>query len=385
MIKVEQIISADEVVLDYDQPLSQKEIRDVLERHFQLPLQSNPYQASHNGRPFKVCAKSITYLGKPHPVHKKRIQIPGAWKEALREDRTFLLGIYRYNDNLIFVLFDTSKYKNNRLNNSSAHVHTIDIQKGMEYGIFAKTDASGNKLTVFTEEKILEVFSSLLKDKRIALPPEIDVLSNFAKGLETKWDGKAAYALMEKEKFNNAIQAEWQGFFLEYQYIKYSNSNTRIQKICSFVSNKKGGELDFDLNFHNEYLGDLKAHSVGARTIPGNDKRSLERAVSKHKIFWYVVFSHETKKDRDHGHEVTRFWNFLLNQRGGKKDELSYGDKMKHSVELKEMTIYEVNRSNVKYLQDLPQGRNSNNQERNMKIQINKKDFGNFLIYKKDL
>jgi hypothetical protein len=59
-------------------------------------------------------------------------------------------------------LFDTAKYKNNQLNNSSAHIHTMDLHKARKDGIFEKTDKQGNNIIVFTEQNFQKVFDMVL-------------------------------------------------------------------------------------------------------------------------------------------------------------------------------------------------------------------------------
>ena len=58
---------------------------------------------------------------------------------------------------------------------------------------------------------------------------------------------------------------------------------------------------------------------------------------------------------------------------------------MKNSVELKEVLILEINKDNIKYIENFAQGRNSNNHGRNPKIKISKKNINNFLLFKKEL
>jgi hypothetical protein len=55
-------------------------------------------------------------------------------------------------------LFDTAKYKNNQLNNSSAHIHTMDLHKARKDGIFEKTDKQGNNIIVFTQKLLKFIF-----------------------------------------------------------------------------------------------------------------------------------------------------------------------------------------------------------------------------------
>lgn len=94
-------------------------------------------------------------MGRPHPEHKKRIQIPGTWQGYLQDPDTLLLGAYRYKSEYLFVSFGTEKYAHNRLNNSSAHVYSMDLLHGAEDGRFEKIDAKGNRIVVVNAENLL--------------------------------------------------------------------------------------------------------------------------------------------------------------------------------------------------------------------------------------
>jgi hypothetical protein len=90
-------------------------------------------------------------------------------------------------------------------------------------------------------------------------------------------------------------------------------------------------------------------------------------------------------KDKDMGHEVTRFWNQLLIADGLAKNELSYATRMKHSISLSNFKILEIHKGNVGYLQDFNQGVNPGGNSRAVKIQILNKDIDNFLVYSKEI
>lgn len=384
MKKVEQIDSKSNVVLDYDTKITTKTIKEILSNYYNVLNNKNPFECiDSKQRKFFFCIKQVTYLGNPHDIFKKRIQIPKEWKVFLQKDNTFLVGLYVYKDSKVFVFFDTEKYKNNRLNNSSAHVHTIDLQKGVEYGIFEKEDTRKNKITVVREDKVFVYVDNILSNKKNELPKEIKLFDDFSSTIGTQWDGINCYDEMFNVQYRNKAQPEWPGFYLEFKFEDFLTKNPHLKEICTFVSNKKSGELnlDFDLNFGDKYLGDLKAHTESTYSIPGNDKKSFEKALEIYGKFWYIVFNHTTYKDKDFNNKVTIYWNTLQN----KEDTLSYANRMKNSVHLKSMKILEINKNNIQYISDLTQGRNSNGDERNIKIQIKTSSIDNFLIFNKDL
>ena len=77
-IKVEQVHNGS-IVLDYDQSLNKKEITNLLNNIFKssLKIKENIVVYSNgSGNILNIYFKNITYLGHPHPISKKRIQVP---------------------------------------------------------------------------------------------------------------------------------------------------------------------------------------------------------------------------------------------------------------------------------------------------------------------
>ena len=153
--------------------------------------------------------------------------------------------------------------------------------------------------------------------------------------------------------------------------------NPAYKLICRYQSNKKKGEIDLDLNFNNEYYGDLKAHSNDSTAILGNDLLNIEQALDNFGKIWYVVFNHDTVKDSVKEYEVTLFWN----QRLQKENLMSYSKKMKNSITFTDFQVLEINNYNKNYISAFNQGHNSNSKERKPKIKIDNNKINNFLIY----
>ena len=329
-----------------------------------------------------VYFKNISYLGNPHPIYKKRIQIPGSFKElynknAYKNIKTLLLGVYKYKNNILFCDFDTSTYVNKKMNNSSAHIYTIDLLKGLETGFFQKRDKFGNKLTVFTKEKVKDFYKYKFEHTEIESKIEIvNTFDEFFKSIPKYWFGIDCYKDMIKAGYNNKFQSEWVGFYLEYLLDSYINDH-HLYDVVRYLQNKKTDEVDLDLFFSkiNSY-GDLKTHSASSPEILGNDLETIENLVKDGKVY-YIVCNHEARLDKDFDFEVTKFWNTIQN----KENLLSYSNKMKHDAKLKNYIILEINKFNFKYLKVYKQGKNSNGKARKPKISINNKDIGNFLIH----
>lgn len=375
-IKIEQVAKAGLIVSDFDEKLTMSKIKNILlgQKHLKITSAKNPFNIEYKGKQLLLCVKNITYLGNPHLHHKKRIQIPKEWKSKLQQNNTLLLGVYSYKNHITFCLFDTTKYKHNQLNNSSAHVHTMDLYQARKLGIFKKIDKQGNNITVFTEQNFQKVFNMILFNKQMYLSNELDIFNEFSQVLHTDWNGIDCYKEMIKNNFNHAYQAEWAGFYLEYKFEEFLNKNPCYGKYCQYKQNKTNNSIDLDLWFDDkQYFGDLKAHTIDTSVL-GNDKKTVEKAIKNFKKIWYVVFSHRTVKDKNKKGMTTKFWNQALNNRdNGKKKKLnSYLSRMKYSVELNDFVVLEINNFNQKYLSDFKQGKNSNNNSRNTKISIKK-------------
>ena len=102
----------------------------------------------YKGRKYAIRAKNITYLGHPHPLYKKRIQISddlqSFYKEALQKGCVpILLGVYTCGDNTVFCDFNIEDYIEKKAHNSSAHVYTNDLANATIDGYFYKEDYHG--------------------------------------------------------------------------------------------------------------------------------------------------------------------------------------------------------------------------------------------------
>lgn len=378
MKKIEQV-TGDAVVFDYDVKLTRQEINRYVAQDFGTVGVSNPYSINIHGQPYQLLVKQVSYLGHPHLAFKKRIQIPKEWAAALQQENTLLVGLYRYQTTVIYVFFDTAIYKTRSPNNSSAHVHTIDLQKAQEYGVFSKTDINGNVITAVAQSHVHAYLQQLGQSNK-PYNAELRLFDDFKHGLQKEWCGIACYQEMITANYNHKFQPEWAGFYLEFKFDNFLNADESRKAICHKVQRKKIGEIDLDLHFHpgqaRQFLGDLKAHSAGTNIL-GNDARAIDKALSLYQKIWYVVVTHETQKDSAHEFITTRFWNAAQ----GKKDDLSYSKRMKFGVSLNHLKILEINANNRMYLGDFKQGKNNNGKARPPKISIPHKSLNNFLIY----
>ncbi|MFP4402320.1 MAG: hypothetical protein ACLFPL_03730 [Candidatus Nanoarchaeia archaeon] len=377
MKKVEQVLDG-EVILDFDNKKSSKEILKILKKHFkEVSNENSKFKINIDGEELTFLLKNVTYLGHPHPLYTKRIQLNNLWEEDLKNKNTFLMGIYNYNSTTLFVHFDKKNYVGRNLNNSSAHVWVNDLLRGYKDGVFQKVDSRKNEIFVIREDKLEEfVKSKFLNDKKI-FTDEIEMFSNFKNTIGKKWRGVDCYNEMIINNYNNKFQSEWPGFYLEFKFEKFLTLNQKYKEICDFLKNKKKEGIDFDIWFKSGYYGDLKTHSKSSTAILGNDQRNINSVLEKYNRLWYVVLNISPTMDKNKNYEVTHFWNMCRE----KSNLDSYGEKMKNSVDLISLEILEINNYNKKYLSDFNQGINSNGRVRKPKYKINSNLVSNFKIY----
>lgn len=409
-VLVDQVTASGDIVEGYDGSLSITEIYDRLSRYFpglEKDKKSGLLIGFYNDKKYTLRCKNITYLGIPHPIFKKRIQIADDlsdfYVKSLDIDATpLLIGIYEYKDNLLFAEFGIDTYVEKKAHNSSAHVYSSDLVSATTDGFFQKIDYFGNRITVFRkdmvnlfldtvlsekdfvlleddtkygfEERMLAYYSRALNDKVI---PNIQA---FFDGLNKEWYGIDCYREMFDANYSKKGWAEWTGSYLEYKFEAFIDQNQDVHDTIQFYQDRSDGGIDLDLYFPVlDAYGDLKAHNIASRGIPGNDYETVMRILDKHLInshIYYIIAEHTATKDKDYGSEVTVYWNRLL-----KKDNLnSYAEKMKHDATVVKAYVLDINNDNRKYLSVFRQGVNSNGRPRAPKIMIEDRNLEHFII-----
>ncbi len=344
----------------------------------------------NSGRNVIILAKAVTYLGNPHPVFKKRIQLSNWFKEfAITVDtqrldyEICLLGVYHYQGNIVFVHLDESTYLHKKMHNSSAHVYVNDLYQAMKYGVFRKTDASNNKVATIRCNKIRDyIIGNEQNDINL-----FDLFRRFNNGFTF---GEWLYALdiireMHHGTWSKWQETEWAGWFLEYKFNKFTIDNHVTQKM-RYISQKRSGEWDFDIRFDDDdFYGDLKASDISKKEAPGNDKANLTECICQHDKFWYVIYEHDTIKDVDRNGEAAaeRVRYIKSIDPTFNKPETSYKDRMKHSVKFIKMYIIELNRINYReVLSNFNQGHQPGGNPRKQKFMINKRNIENFIVFR---
>ncbi|WP_322902195.1 hypothetical protein [Mycoplasmopsis felis] len=148
--KSEQIDKNGKIIIYFDQPITKRlNFLEILNNSLNFGVKEFKYKnktvffyMNNNIKYYFICA-SVTYLGNPHPIFKKRIQLKSWYNEFINEyqsneTKIYIFGIYKYNDNVLFCDFKITDYINNKLNSSSAHVYINDLYQGLTYNISRK-------------------------------------------------------------------------------------------------------------------------------------------------------------------------------------------------------------------------------------------------------
>ena len=399
-----QLTAVGKVECSQDQPLLGEKQYEVLKEALQTVEKRtfsglDFYVFSSENKEIILLTKAITYLGNPHPIFKKRIQIPKSWSAFCNEAPTAdvrFLGIYHYEGNVIFVEFKKETYLKRKTHNSSAHVYINDLYEGQTYGTFEKTDHNKNRIVVIRKDKLRDYLTGGLKH-------QTDLLTFFERFNQQfpflKWiTAISAIKAMYCGQCSNWKETEWAGFFLEFLFANFCKTDPEATGKISYIGsankgkknkNIKNGVYDFDIYFiADNFYGDLKASDEKKSQAPGNDQATFIACVKQHKRFWYVIYEHATIKDSEDGLYLAckERVNFIKSRDPTfKKDETSYRTRMKREVQFKRMCIVELNSVNYhEILKTFKQGHQPSGKSRDAKFSINKKFLknDNFVIFR---
>ena len=390
--KSEQITQSLDVVYDYDQTMRktidfETAFRDAL-GNIEVEKYENHriYKYVHNNIDTYFLTGAVTWLNKPHPLFKKRLQLKDWYRDFydkfIHKENTDvrIVGVYRYDGMHIFVEFNAEDYMENKLNSSSAHVYTNDLYQALKNEFFRKQDQNGNTITTISSKNFKKYIDGNIKENAI-----FDLFTKFNDDfLFGEWI--SASSAIEEMKSKNWYQwkgTEWAGWFLEYETNEFIE-NEDCPNIMLYIGNKKDDTLlDFDLYFEeDDFYGDLKASDINQKEVILNDQDNILEAINLYEKLWYVIYEHDTKKDKDYGSVMAKARMKLMGTPYKEGSKISYKDRMKHSVNFKKMEILELNKINMhEVLRTFNQGRNSDGRNRNPKFKIDKKNIDNFTIY----
>lgn len=402
-LKSEQIRSDLSLEIALDQPLSPLKMEGFIcaaldDECFYTKYGRNNLLTYNNGsKNIVFLFKAVTYLGGngQHPLFKKRIQLPNNWKTIVndlenKDTEIKFIGVYHYKGNIVFVDFYKDTYIKRKMNNSSAFVYTNDIYQAMKNDNFERTDVNGNTHCTVKFNKFKKYIDNSLPTNEFN--NLFDIFNSFNKKFVFGKELLASDAIVEmyKNHWSQWKQSEWPGWYLEYKVNDYLVKN-KLQNKIKYVGNlnKSDGELDFDLWFdEDQFYGDLKASDKTKTSAPGNDQSNFIDCINKYDKFWYVVYEHNTVKDKDkNNYPATRWRTNFIKDNGEwnpnkEWDELSYCSRMKYSVNFQNMYIIELNRINYRTaLSDFNQGHEPGGGRRAVKFVINKNNIDNFIIY----
>lgn len=386
MKKVEQITRTGGIVLDYDQTLTAKEINALMNELFNPVLKKDGKQFVLYDK-IGILACNVTYLGHPHPLYKKRIQLKSYYpqylaKNAAKNIKTLFVGIYTYKKTRLFVVFEPGTYAGKKSHNSSAHVYSINLQYAQKAGKFDKVDAFGNVIKVFNTYEFVryiktlggEILSGITDEDLTNLINER--FSKFKNNIPNVWNGIDCYHELLIAHDKNARQGHWEGWYFEYLFKKFLNEN-HINDI-EWCADKKDGGIDLDIKFTKKEwaYGDLKADQIG-HDIQGNAFDPLDKVIKDHNgVVYYVCCLFKSEKDSQHGYQVTRFWNTLRDEPYTSEEDIKnrYGKQMKFSITPKRICVLKIDSIIYDILKRNPfaQGLNSDGNERKPKLKVNK-------------
>lgn len=397
VLKSEQINSCMQMVIDYDQPLTkQEDFLNAYRKALGDSVTILKYQGTkrvfvyvENGITHYIISASVTYLSKPHPIFKKRMQLQTWYKDFFREYKEKpnttinIIGVYHYDDMEIYCDFNLNDYINKKMHSSSAHVYTNDLYQAIKNGTFDKVDVNSNHITIIKGIYLKNYFQGMKQ-----INPVVKLFEKFNGEFDFNYWLKADYCIkkMLAADWYQAKGTEWPGWFLEFRVDEFiQKENCSNIMLYTGNKNKSEGMLDFDLFFGTlNFYGDLKASDIKKKETPGNDQANTLEAISKYGRLWYIVYEHETQKDKDHNNEMAIARMRLIDPSFKDGDHVSYTTRMKHSVNFKKMHIYELNAVNMHdILSDFNQGHNSGPSmaDRVAKFLLSKENMNNSIIY----
>ena len=382
------------LVYDYDQPFTK---RSEFLNAFKQSLGNScgyfmfgnhaVYYYEHDGKKDYFLVGAITWLSGPHLLFKKRLQLKGWYKDFYKLYRNeenvtiHLTGIYHYDGLVVFVEFAIEDYMKNKMNSSAAHVYSNDIYQALTNKKFEKVDKHNNHITTIASRNYKAYIDETLKEENL-----FDLFKKFNSGFSFgEWiTAVKAISEMKDKNFYGWRETEWAGWLLEFkvsEFIELQQYQNKMQYIGKIKG--KSGLLDFDLLFKEEsFYGDLKASDIMKKETPGNDQKNVLEALAKYGRIWYIIYEHDTIKDKDKDSEMAKARMKLLGIPYKDGDKISYQSRMKHSVNFKQMKIFELNRLNMhEALKEFHQGHQPNGGKRAPKFSINKKNIDNFVVF----
>lgn len=390
--KSEQITLEGSIVEDYDQPLQKREeILNAYKKFLGINCSVEKYgnnfvyTYTHDGIKEYFLTSSITYLSKPHPIFKKRTQLKSWYKDFYNEykvksnTRVRLIGVYHYENLIVFAEFKAEDYLGRKCNNSAAHIFSNDIYQAVVDGLFERVDKNNNHLTVICGDNFKNYLGGHVKGNCL-----LEFFKKFNKIFPFgKWiTAETAISEMKNANWSKWKETEWPGWYLEFLFNEFITGE-KISWINYRGTQPSSCDFDFDVHFLSptDFYGDLKASDIDKKEAPGNDQKNVLSAISAHGKLWYIIYEHETIKDTSRNSEMAIKRMELMDSPYVEGGHISYQTRMKHSVRFKKMIILELNKINMnEVLKEFRQGHQPSGDARKPKFLISKQNIENCTV-----
>lgn len=366
---INQLLSDGTVIDSPDQKFSPKKIKEILSTLFPDAEEKNGRifltSRSKNGKSLSFYTRNIYHLGGNWSPEKKRIEIGkdflDFYENNIRNNtESILLGFYHYypngNDGVeLFVCFSSKTYATRKVNNSAAHIHTLDLQNALRYGLYRRLDKSNNELLVFDKNHFVTYVNELRNGNELEIIKNdkqlLDYFGRIYSSLPKTLYGIDCYQEMFAAHDSNRNQNQWEGFYMEYYVKKYLDAHPT--DAIEWWSKKTDDALDFDLRFHTKenFYGDVKSDNI-KNAVQGNKRNNIDILIKERNgRLWYIVFEFIPERDINHHKQVTLWW--LAHKDNKPKqghDPMKILPRMKYSITIQNMCIYEINQFTFKYI-----------------------------------
>ena len=364
---IDQVLKDGSVVqTNEDQILRGKEFKQLFANLFPDAIEESGRiflpRISKNGKAVSLYTRNIYHLGGNWSSDKKRIEIGKDFISfyencKIKDIEPILVGCYHYFPDgksgvILLVCFSAKTYASRNVNNSAAHIHTIDLLNALKNGIYRRIDKSKNELLVLDKKNFVNYINGIRTASELQkVKADKEILEYFGelyKTIPKKLYGIKCYEEMFEACDQNRNQGAWEGWYIEFFVKQYLKSNPT--KSILWWSNKKKDALDFDLKFPQEewFYGDVKSDGE-KNNVQGNKKENIDFLVKEHGgRLWYIAFEFTPEKDSDYNYATTKWWNAKL----GKQDLLSYNKRMKYAITINRLDVYEITKASYPYLKE---------------------------------